>query len=94
MVLKTSKPAYPLASFAISVPILAWTGVSRCVTMRARQMARELRRHQLSVRIPVRVYQALEAQAEQERRTVADVVNNLLDEKFPIVAAKEKARRG
>lgn len=57
-------------------------------------MTRELRRHQLSVRIPVRLYQALEAQAEQERRSVADVVNNMLEEKYPSTPAKEKARRG
>ncbi|HSX23392.1 MAG TPA: hypothetical protein VLE97_11515 [Gaiellaceae bacterium] len=57
-------------------------------------MARELRDHQLSVRIPVRIYEALEALAEAERRTVADVVNNMLEERFPVASPKEKARRG
>jgi hypothetical protein len=45
-------------------------------------MARERRDHQLSVRIPRRLLLALEAQAETERRSVADVVNIMLEERY------------
>jgi hypothetical protein len=60
------------------------------MTMRFPTMPREPRDHQLSVRIPLRVYQALEAQAETERRTVADVLNNLLDERYPFARSRRR----
>lgn len=46
-------------------------------------MAREPRDDQLTIRIPLRIRATLEAQAARERRTVADVVNNLLEEHYP-----------
>lgn len=45
-------------------------------------MRRQLRKHQLSVRIPRQIYAALKKQAESERRTVADVLNNMLEERY------------
>lgn len=56
-------------------------------------MARELRDHQLSARIPRRIFTLLEKQAEAERRTVADVINNLLEERYPAQVGREGARR-
>jgi hypothetical protein len=53
-------------------------------------MSQELRDHQLTIRIPQRIRAAIDAQAERERRTVADVVNNLLEEHYP---SREGARR-
>lgn len=47
------------------------------------QMATELRDYQLTIRIPRRVYDALETQANHERRSIADVVNNMLEERYP-----------
>lgn len=47
-------------------------------------MAHEARDHQLTIRIPQRIRDALDAQADRERRTVADIVNNLLEEHYPI----------
>jgi hypothetical protein len=56
-------------------------------------VAQEPRDHQLTIRIPQRIRDAIGAQAEAERRTVADVVNNLLEERYPPVPPREKARR-
>lgn len=55
-------------------------------------MSQELRNHQLTIRIPQRIRDEIGAQAEAERRTVADVVNNLLEERYPASVAKEKGR--
>lgn len=51
------------------------------------------RNHQLSVRIPQLLYVALKEQAERERRTVADVVNNMLEERYPSVLKGRVSRR-
>jgi hypothetical protein len=56
-------------------------------------MTRELRDHQLSARIPRRIFALMEEQAERERRTVADVLNNLLEERYPAQSSREGARR-
>ena len=56
-------------------------------------VAQEHRDHQLTIRIPQRIRDALDAQAEAERRTVADVLNNLLEERYPASPPREKARR-
>jgi hypothetical protein len=56
------------------------------------RMSQELRDHQLTIRIPQRIRDALEAQADEERRTVADVINNLLEEHYP-AKPREGARR-
>jgi hypothetical protein len=47
-------------------------------------MSQEPRDNQLTIRIPQRIRDALEAQATHERRTVADVINNLLEEHYPV----------
>jgi predicted HicB family RNase H-like nuclease len=43
----------------------------------------EARDHQLTIRIPKRVRAALEIEATHERRTVADVVNDMLAARYP-----------
>jgi hypothetical protein len=55
--------------------------------------ARELRDHRLTIRIPQRIRDALEAQATRERRTVADVANNLFEAHYPASASRERRRR-
>ena len=56
-------------------------------------MSQEPRNHQLTIRIPQRVRDAIAAQAEHERRSIADVVNNVLAERYPVPARKERRRR-
>ena len=56
-------------------------------------MSQELRNHQLTIRIPRRIRDAINAQAEAERRTVADIVNNVLAAQYPVPAPKERRRR-
>jgi len=46
-------------------------------------VSQEPRDHQLTIRIPQRIRAALDAQAALERRTVADVLNNLLEAHYP-----------
>jgi hypothetical protein len=53
--------------------------------------SQEARGHQLTIRIPQRIRDALDAQATRERRTVADVVNNMFEEHYP--AERERRRR-
>ena len=53
-------------------------------------MAQEPRDDQLSVRIPSRIREALEARAESERRSVADIVNNIFAGSFPKGSLREK----
>lgn len=53
----------------------------------------ELRNRQLTIRIPRRIRDAIAVQAERERRTVADVVNNMFEERFPAPASKTGRRR-
>jgi len=49
----------------------------------------------MTIRIPRRIRDAIEARAEREERSAADVVNKILAESFPAVSAKDaKARRG
>lgn len=55
-------------------------------------MPKEPRDEQLTIRLPRRVRVAIEARAESERRSVADVINNILaDSLAPAPAA---GRRG
>ena len=42
-------------------------------------MTRERRDDQLTIRVPRRIREAIDAQADRERRTSADVVNNILE---------------
>ena len=56
-------------------------------------MSQERRNHQLTIRIPQRIRDAIAAQAEHESRSVADVVNNVLAERYPDPASKERRRR-
>jgi hypothetical protein len=55
-------------------------------------VSQELRDNQLTIRIPQRIRDMVEEQAARERRTVADVINNLLDERYP-APPREGARR-
>lgn len=59
---------------------------------RGHRMSQERRDEQLTIRIPKRIREALEAQADQERRSVADVINNLLEEYYS-AKPREGARR-
>jgi hypothetical protein len=56
-------------------------------------MSQERRDHQLTIRIPQRIRDAIGAEAEAERRSVADVVNNILAGRFPAPAAPTKRSR-
>jgi predicted HicB family RNase H-like nuclease len=58
-------------------------------------VAQESRNHQLTIRIPRRVRRAIDARAERERRSVADIVNNILEQHFPAKepATKDQGRR-
>lgn len=56
-------------------------------------MPQERRDHQLTIRIPKRIRAAIDAQAQAEHRTVADIVNNVLAAQFPVLAPKERRRR-
>ena len=56
-------------------------------------MSQELRDHQLTIRIPQRIREALGAQAEAERRTVADVLNNILSKLYPVPATTKRHHR-
>jgi len=53
----------------------------------------EPRDHQFTIRIPKRIRDAIGAQAEHERRSVADVVNNILAGRFPAPSAPTKRSR-
>ena len=56
-------------------------------------MSKERRDHQLTIRIPQRIRDAIGAQADKEQRSVADVVNNVLTAQYPAPAPKERRRR-
>jgi predicted DNA-binding protein len=56
-------------------------------------MSRERRDCQITIRMPKRFHKALEAQAEAERRTVADIVNNLVEAHVPGILALSKSPR-
>lgn len=58
-------------------------------------MSHELRDAQLTIRIPRRLRNAIGAQAEAERRTIADVLNNLLEDRYsaPTPPPKKRADR-
>jgi len=56
-------------------------------------VAQELRDHQLTLRIPRRIHDAINAQAETERRSVAAVINNALEKLYPVPSMKKRARR-
>lgn len=58
-------------------------------------MAQKLRDAQLTIRIPRRLRDAIGAQAEAERRTIADVLNNLLEDRYsaPTTPPRKRARR-
>lgn len=59
-------------------------------------MSQEPRENQLTIRIPQRVRDAIDARADRDNCTIADVVNAILAESFPIAPAKDKdkGRRG
>jgi len=56
-------------------------------------MAQEPRDHQMSIRIPRRIRDALDGQAKHERRSAADIINNLLADYYPPRASSEEGRR-
>lgn len=56
-------------------------------------MAQERRDYQLTIRIPKRIRAAIGAKAEGEQRSVADIVNHILAEIFPVSPTKDKGRR-
>lgn len=47
----------------------------------------------MTIRIPQRIRDAIDAQAEVERRSVADVVNNVLEARYPAPAPRKRAHR-
>jgi predicted HicB family RNase H-like nuclease len=53
----------------------------------------EPRNRQLTIRIPQRIHEAIEAQADTERRSVADIINNALEKLYPPPAVAERRRR-
>lgn len=57
-------------------------------------MAQEPRDHQMSIRIPLRIREALNAQAKQERRSASDVINKLLEGCYPPRASNEEMAEG
>jgi hypothetical protein len=56
-------------------------------------VAQERRDYQLTIRIPKRIRAAIGAKAEGEQRSVADIVNHILAEIFPVSPTKDKGRR-
>jgi predicted HicB family RNase H-like nuclease len=56
-------------------------------------VSQELRDRQLTIRIPQRIHDAIEAQADAERRSVADVINNALEKLYPPPAPTVERRR-
>lgn len=74
----------------------AKSGLDKSTTMHdslVSVMSQEFRRNsQLTIRIPRRIRDALDAQASREHRTVADVVNNMLEERYPALAARISRR--
>jgi hypothetical protein len=54
-------------------------------------VAQQRRDHQLTIRIPRNVRAALDAQAERERRSVADVVNHIFEKH--LATASQRSRR-
>ena len=58
------------------------------------EVTRKRRDNQLTVRIPQQLRDAIDVQAERERRTVADVVNNVMEAHYAVLAAaRERGRR-
>jgi hypothetical protein len=53
----------------------------------------EPRDHQLTIRIPQRIREAIEADATTEGRTVADIVNNVLAARYPISESRPPAMK-
>jgi predicted DNA-binding protein len=53
-------------------------------------VAQEHRDHQMTIRIPQRIRDLIDAQADNERRSAADIVNNILEEHYS--AARDSAR--
>jgi hypothetical protein len=66
-------------------------GVNRISTEIA--VLQEPRNHQLTIRIPRRLRQALDEQAARESSSVADVLNNLLALRYPVKEPKALTRR-
>jgi len=56
-------------------------------------MPQEPRDNQLTIRIPQRIRDEIEVQAEAERRSVADVINNALEKLYPPAPAAAERRR-
>jgi hypothetical protein len=48
----------------------------------------------MTIRIPQRIRDAIEAQADAERRSAADIINNVLEKLYPTpTPAAERRRR-
>ena len=56
------------------------------------RVSQEPRNHQLTLRIPQRIRDAIDARADHEHRSVADVINNILSESFPIPPGRGRRR--
>jgi hypothetical protein len=59
----------------------------RLKSLRAVGQRSNRRDHQLTIRIPQRIRDAIAAQADAERRSLADVLNNIFEELYPSVGA-------
>jgi len=57
------------------------------------RVSQEPRDHQLTLRIPQRIRDAIDAQAARERRSVAAVINNALEKLYPPAPAVVKRHR-
>jgi len=56
-------------------------------------MTRERRDVQISIRIPKRVVKAIDREADDSRRSRADVLNLILDQRYPRTKIRRRARR-
>src|SRR5262249_36096914 len=72
--------ARAVARRACSSAIRRLTDVMRCMTM---VCMTEPRDYQLTIRIPRRVYDELESEANRDHRSIADVVNIMLEQRYP-----------
>ena len=48
-------------------------------------MTRNIRDHQLTIRIPQRLRDELETEADRDHRSVADIINIMLEQRYPPV---------
>ena len=61
----------------------------QCITMGRMARVVEKRDHQLTIRLPKRLRDSLEREAEADRRSVADIVVNMIEDRYA-----KRARRG